>query len=261
MSDHNFVSFDDLVPQKNYWFWLNELGKLGKPELLIFDGENDENGYMFFRSISEIKWRLPVLGFDMKGFAQMTNNKRLLLTSSEPIHKAAHLINSLRCADRLFDSCFETVVIIRTSEGTFSEISLSTKNTNGFPLQCAVLDAMQKKGDKAYFWLTEKAITGEGLLLLSTEKSEIKALIKESKGEGRAVRGRVIVDKKQRLNFRVTKKYKRFVADLAEWVLKNHTTNPSLLRLKHSYISLLDEAGEEVAKRKDEAAWEQLGEK
>lgn len=233
------------------WFWMSAGGPDGHPFLAL--EPRTMSPADFSGTVRELLLRSPAGATGIKGVARLVAG-RLMLTSSDDIHGWQDILAALQPhgIPRL-----AAVGILRISGGRI-QAAEAFGNPGGtsadLSKQSAVLSALSS-GDRAWFWFTGAGRNGDPTLLLATERSALRPLIKAARADGPSCKGQVRLSKKNWLEFQTRDQYDDFIEQLAVWVAIHQPQWPALEAFIGARMTRRDAEGNIIDRIKNDRAW------
>lgn len=227
-----FLSVKALVPNENYWFFLTDCGMNAVPSLSFYPARLDPEGMEIHKHIIRCRLAFPRHRLEVKGTARCTQQRRLVLTSTEDGKRVAAAFDSFVQHHPELKDTLAGTSLIQTREGGFASVRFYGLGTDEARRRVEVLTSIQKTGDRAMFWFN-----GEKLFLES-DWTALRLLVRQSDVAKRGVRGILQLDADGRHELQIKADAPTLLSDLKRFVRSHRAQEPSLYRLRGSYVTL-----------------------
>ena len=246
-----------LRPDRDFWFYMSAGGTAEAPFLVLGSSKRDPEAVRFAKKISEVRRRFPNPDSTTRGVLRQLPSGGLVFTTSGDVAEAAAILSQLLEYYPEDLGVLQTARIIGITDGKFTQTATAADAPSKLDLS-AISEVLSGLGggDSALFWFREAAEDVAALLVMATDKDELKAAAKVAGGDG--VRGKVVVSKKGWLEFRVRKPAPGFIDALAAFVVSNHGDWPALRRLSGARMTQRSSDGDILDRQKNDDAWSAL---
>jgi hypothetical protein len=233
-----FLSVQEIKDSENYWFLLTDRGMDGAPALSFYPTRLDPEGMEIQKHIIRCRLAVPRHRLEVKGTARCTQQRRLVLTSTEDEKRVAAVLDSFVQHHPELKDALAGASLIQTREGSFVSVQFYALGTDEDRRRVEVLTALQKTGGHAMFWFNGDK------LFLESDWAALRLLVKQSDVTKRGVRGILQLDADGRHELQIKADSPTLLSDLKRFVRSNRAQEPSLYRLRGSYVTV--RAGEGI---------------
>lgn len=251
-----------LRPGRDFWFYMSAGGTAGAPFLVLGSSKRDPDAARFAKKVSEVRRRFPEPDSTARGVLRQLPSGGLAFTTNGHVAEAATILNQLleHYPEEL--GSLQTARVIGLVDGKFAQTATAADAAaaGASKLDLSALEGALGglgEGSSALFWFTEAAENDAALLVIATDKDELKAAAAAAGGDG--ARGKVVVSKKGWLEFRVRKPAPGFIDALAAFAVANHGDWPALRRLSGARMTQRSSTGDILDRQKNDDAWSALG--
>ena len=235
------------------WFWMSAKGPDGRPFLALEPRTMPPAD--FTTIVRGLLLSSPAGTTSIKGVARVVAG-RLMLTTSDDIGGWKDTLAALQ-SHRI--PRLSGVGMLRISDGRIKAAeSFGTPGGDSdadLSEQSAVLSALAA-GDRAWFWFTGSGRDGAPVLLLATDRNDLRPLIKEARGDAPACKGQLRHSKKNWIEFQTRDEYSDFIPQLAAWVATHQSQWPALKALIGARMTRRDADGNILDRIKSDSAWQ-----
>lgn len=242
----------------NYWFWMAKTGPDGAPFLYLGSTKKDIGGSVFSSKVLELR-RQSKKGAMIQGVLRRLEDHRLLFISPQEItdeHSSLfHLVVETH-SETIPD--LVSARLVQLHEGSFTRIigGEMTSVVSDLSKEESLLSSLGEK--KVWFWFTESSADGTAVLILDDDRKNLKARAQAVGHSGKRLNGHLRVSSKGWIEFQSKKSYPNFIIDLGQWVMKNHSSAPGLVRLKGARMTQRDENNEIIDRQKNDDIWKSI---
>lgn len=247
---HTADTLAALGSNEEAWFWMSASGPDGHPLLAL--EPRTRSATDFTAIVAGLLLQSPAGAAGIKGVARMVAG-RLMLTTSDDIDGWQGILAALQ-SHRIPQ--LTGVGMLRISDGrVLAAEAFGSPGTSADLSRPASILRDLAAGDRAWFWFTGAGSDGGPVLLLATERSELRPLIKATRSAGPACKGQLRRSKKGWLEFQTRDDYSDFIPQLAAWVATHQPQWPALEALIGARMTRRDAEGNIIDRIKSDSAW------
>ena len=238
-----------LAAGQERWLWLSEESRGEAPLVESVCIEADPQGKQFAERVVNGRLRSLHRGAGVRGTARRMASGALVITTADSL-------DGVGAKSSAWLAGLGSVRLVQIKGGKLT----ATRQLGGGQADCAAQVAALKAmrgGETQMFWFTHRSKDGGPLLLLAGASAALKGAVHKAATDAKAIRGRARAVK-WGVAFQSRSADPAFLSKLADWVGQHHARWPGLRALVGARLSVVDAAGKNVERFRDDNVWSSL---